>query len=212
MGYASLDRTWKNGDIVEMEFPFDVRKVAAHPKVREDRGRMAVERGPIVYCAEGPIARTDARSVCCGTLGGAETLDTTQDFSAEAILLHGTARDISRPLSEPKPVKLIPYHLWANRGAAEMSVWLATAEYSPGDTGPAGGLIFYVNPNSATDGWRYLEAAPFDQSAGAPWGCFRTVIPGARGTGSAQAGRIRSISWPRARRRGSAAALCANFK
>ena len=53
----------------------------------------------------------------------------------------------------------------------------------PGDVGPAGGLIFYVNPNYAADGWRYLEAAPFDQSAGAKWGCFRRAIPGARGTG-----------------------------
>ena len=59
-----------------------------------------------------------------------------------------------------------------------MSVWLPTREYAPGDTGPAGGLIFYVNPNYATDGWRYLEAAPFDQSAGAKWGCFRKAIHG----------------------------------
>ena len=52
-GYANLDRIWKDGDIVELELPFDVKKVAAHPNVREDRGRMAVERGPIVFCAEG---------------------------------------------------------------------------------------------------------------------------------------------------------------
>src|SRR5258708_40245735 len=63
-----------------------------------------------------------------------------------------------------------------------MSVWLSKAEYAPGDTGPAGGVIFYVNPNYASDGWRYLEAAPFDQSAGAQWGCFRRAIAGAHGT------------------------------
>ena len=51
-----------------------------------------------------------------------------------------------------------------------------------GDAGPAGGFIFYENPNHAADGWRYLEAAPFDQSAGARWGCFRRAIAGARGT------------------------------
>ena len=44
------------------------------------------------------------------------------------------------------------------------------------------GFIFYENPNAARDGWRYLEAAPFDQSAGAKWGCFRTEIAGAKGT------------------------------
>ena len=63
-----------------------------------------------------------------------------------------------------------------------MSVWLSTREYALGDIGPAGGFIFYVNPNYAADGWRYLEAAPFDQSAGAKWGCFRRAIAGARGT------------------------------
>jgi hypothetical protein len=59
-----------------------------------------------------------------------------------------------------------------------MSVWLSTREYAVGDISPAGGLIFYENPHYAADGWRYLEAAPFDQSAGAKWGCFRTAIPG----------------------------------
>jgi uncharacterized protein len=63
-----------------------------------------------------------------------------------------------------------------------MRVRLPVAEHALGDIGPAGGFIFYVNPNYGADGWRYLEAAPVDQSAGAPWGCFRTAIPGARGT------------------------------
>ena len=89
---------------------------------------------------------------------------------------------MTNPSAPARPITLIPYYLWANRGAGEMSVWLSTREYAPGDVGPAGGFIFYVNPNFATDGWRYLEAAPFDQSAGAKWGCFRTAIAGARGT------------------------------
>ena len=73
-------------------------------------------------------------------------------------------------------------HAWANRGAGEMSVWLSKAGYEIGDIGPAGGLIFYENPNYPTDGWRYLEAAPFDQRSGAKWGCFRKTTSGARGT------------------------------
>jgi hypothetical protein len=55
-GYISLDRNWKDGDVVEIEFPFETRKVLADPRVRENRGRMAVERGPIVYCLEWPDA------------------------------------------------------------------------------------------------------------------------------------------------------------
>jgi hypothetical protein len=54
--------------------------------------------------------------------------------------------------------------------------------YTIGDTGPAGGWIFY-DKGSSSDGWRYLEAAPSDQSAGdALWGCYGTLVPGADGT------------------------------
>src|SRR3546814_13809929 len=63
-----------------------------------------------------------------------------------------------------------------------MTTWLLTDDYAVGDVGPAGGLIFYRNPHVARDGWRYLEAMPFDQSQGATWGCFRREIEGARGT------------------------------
>ena len=104
-----------------------------------------------------------------------------------------------------------PYYLWANRGAAEMTVWLPTRELAAGDIGPAGGWIFYVNPNFATDGWRYLEAAPFDQSAGAKWGCFRRLITGARGTGIG-AGKQNTADILAACADGGAAAhLCANL-
>jgi hypothetical protein len=53
--------------------------------------------------------------------------------------------------------------------------------YVIGDTGPAGGWIFY-DKGSSSDGWRYLEAAPSDQSTDAPWGCYGTLISGADGT------------------------------
>ena len=91
-----------------------------------------------------------------------------------------------------------------------MSVWLSTREFAPGDVGPSGGLVFYVNPNYAADGWRYLEAAPFDQSAGAKWGCFRNGIQGARGTavGTGKqntADMVAACNEPQ-----TAAALCAN--
>ncbi len=53
--------------------------------------------------------------------------------------------------------------------------------YRIGDKGPAGGWIFYDKGNSS-DGWRYLEAAPNDQSAESAWGCYEKSIPGAQGT------------------------------
>ena len=126
---------------------------------REGRSRPRdVERGPIVYCAEWPD--------CEG--GGA--LDLLLDPRAELVpaaepslgggvtVLNTVARRLTKPRGDATPLRLVPYFLWANRGPGQMSVWLATRELVPGDVGPAGGFIFYVNPNYAADGWRYLEA------------------------------------------------------
>jgi DUF1680 family protein len=180
MGYVSLDRLWKNGDVVELDFPIETRWVVADERVKENRGRMAVERGPVVYCVEAPDASGQALGLLVDPARQPKP-EVDGSFFGGVTVLHTEARSITTPSSPARPVRLIPYYLWANRGVAEMSVWLSIREYAIGDTGPAGGLIFYVNPNVATDGWRYLEAAPFDQSAGAKWGCFRRAIPGARG-------------------------------
>jgi hypothetical protein len=209
MGYVSLDRNWKTGDVIGIEFPFEVRKVVANQNVKADRGRMAVERGPIVFCSEWPDYEGGHVLGLLFDAAGEFKSSFDKNFFRGATILHGEAKNISMPSSEPKPIKLIPYHLWANRG--EMSVWLSKEEYALGDTGPAGGLIFYINPNYATDGWRYLEAAPFDQSEGAPWGCFRTAIPGAQGTavGTGKQNTLdmeASCTTP-----GTAADLCANL-
>jgi hypothetical protein len=202
-GYITIDRVWKTGDTIEIEFPVEVRRVVADARVKEDRGRVAIERGPIVYCAEWPDC--DGGKVFDLLIDGSaihraedEQIPPRRSRSAGAaprsarddnvgardddVVINATARSITNPDAPPRAVRLIPYHLWANRGAGEMSVWLATRELAPGDVGPAGGFIFYVNPNYARDGWRYLEAAPFDQSSGAKWGCFRRPIQGARGS------------------------------
>lgn len=182
MGYVSLRRRWRDGDVIEVVFPMDVRQVVADPRVREDRGRIAVERGPVVYCCEWPEVE-DGKVL---ELLFDDTRPLTARFDPDLFdgvtVVDARARSITDPTSPFRPVTLLPYHLWANRGAGEMSVWLSREEYALGDTGPAGGLIFYENPTYAVDGWRYLEAAPFDQSGGARWGCFRREIPGARGT------------------------------
>jgi hypothetical protein len=210
-GYVSLDRIWKSGDVVQIEFPMEIRRVTADQRVPQTRRRMAVERGPIVYSLEWP------------ELEGGRVLDALFDPAVELTTASGTgllagatvirteARSITRPSSAARSVTLIPYYLWANRGPGEMSVWLSTAGYIPGDTGPAGGFIFYENPNYATDGWRYLEAAPFDQSAGTTWGCFRRAIPGARGTAVGTGKQNTADILAACTEPGSAAHLCANL-
>ena len=208
-GYVTLNRLWRSGDTIEVTFPMDVRRVVADARVRECRGRVAIERGPIVYCAEWPEAN-DRRALALLVDPALQPEIDRRLFDGVAVI-NASAKPVSSPNAPSKPLKLIPYALWANRGAGEMSVWLSTGEYSVGDTGPAGGLIFYANPNFASDGWRYLEAAPFDQSLGAKWGCFRIPMQGARGT-AIGAGRQNTADMLAAcAERGTAADLCASF-
>lgn len=163
-GYVSLERVWQNGDLIEIEFPLEVRRVVADSRVRENRGRIAIERGPIIYCAEWPEV-PDGRALDL-LLDSASEMKPAFDESlfGGVTVIAAQARRMTNPSLPPQTIRLIPYYLWANRGAGEMSVWLPTREYEPGDTGPAGGFIFYKNPNSAADGWRYLEAAPVDST------------------------------------------------
>jgi DUF1680 family protein len=209
-GYVSLDRLWKNGDVIRVDFAVRVRRLSADPRVAHTRRRVAVERGPVVYCSEWP----DANGGRPLTL----LLDPASELKAsagagwnEVTVINAQARDIANPSAQPKPVTLVPYYLWANRGAGEMTVWLSTAGYSIGDVGPAGGFIFYENPNYDRDRWRYLEAAPFDQSAGAQWGCFRRFVPGAGGTavGTGQQNTLDMIA--ACSEGGTASQLCATL-
>jgi DUF1680 family protein len=181
-GYITINRIWSDGDVIDVSFPVAPRPVVADARVRETRGRVAIERGPIVYCAEAPdLDGENATQLLIDPARGLTTVE-PPDLPGGVTAIGVEGRSVARPASHATSITLIPYYFWANRGAATMSVWLSTREYEPGDIGPAGGLIFYVNPNVAADGWRYLEAAPYDQSAGAKWGCFRHAIPGARGT------------------------------
>ncbi|HSL70112.1 MAG TPA: beta-L-arabinofuranosidase domain-containing protein [Longimicrobiales bacterium] len=211
LGYITLDREWRNGDRIDVEFPVEIRKVTADERVRENHGRMAIERGPIVYCVEWPDCADGAALDLLFDAGAQLTPRTERELLGGIAVIETTARSLTKPGVAAKPVRLIPYYLWANRGAGQMSVWLSTREYQPGDVGPAGGLIFYVNPNFATDGWRYLEAAPFDQSAGAKWGCFRRAIEGARGTAVGTGKQNTADILAACNEPGIAAALCANL-
>lgn len=131
-GYAVINREWKKGDVVELNLPMEVRRVAAHPEVKADEGRVAIERGPIVYCAEFPD-QPDQRVLNM-------VLPESASFSSEMRhdLLNGVAvvktkaveaaRDkngVPQATSKTKDVTLIPYYAWAHRGSGEMAVWLA---------------------------------------------------------------------------------------
>jgi DUF1680 family protein len=210
-GYVLLNRQWRDGDTIEVTFPMEVRRVVADARVRECRGRVAIERGPIVYCAEWPET-SDRRALALQLDPATElTPEVDQQLLGGVTVIDASVKGLSDPGAQFRRIKLIPYGVWANRGAGEMTVWLSTKEYSVGDTGPAGGLIFYANPNYAADGWRYLEAAPVDQSLGAKWGCFRILTQGARGTAIGTGRQNTADMVAACAERGTAADLCTSY-
>ncbi len=125
-GYFTLARDWKAGDRVTLELPMDVRQIKAHPKAEDDLGKLAIQRGPVVYCLEGvdqhdsivfnkviPQGTPFTTNFETGLLGGVMTLQA----NAKEIQRDSTLTDVD--------VKLIPYSTWDNRGANQMEVWIA---------------------------------------------------------------------------------------
>jgi uncharacterized protein len=129
-GYARLDRVWKAGDAVELNLPMPVRKVLAHEKVQDDKGRVALERGPLVYCVEWPDNGGSALNLVIpdnaalkgefrpGLLNGIEAI--TGRVQAVVRAADGVSTRVV-----PHNLVAIPYHDWANRGMGEMTVWIA---------------------------------------------------------------------------------------
>jgi len=115
-GYAVIRRKWVSGDTVALSLPMPVRAVAASEAVAADRGRLALQRGPLVYCFEG-VDAADGK-VLARTFPDVAAL--RPEFRAE--LLGGVT-----VLSGAANGQAIPYFAWANRGPDEMAVWLATA-------------------------------------------------------------------------------------
>jgi DUF1680 family protein len=114
-GYACITRTWQPGDMVELRLPMPVRRVVSHEAVAENRGKVAVERGPLVYCLEG--ADNGGRVL-------ERSLPDAAEFSVrwEPDLLHGI--NVISVLGVEGDLTFVPYYAWAHRGIGEMAVWV----------------------------------------------------------------------------------------
>ena len=122
-GFARIRRRWSSGDMVELDLPMPVRRVVAHESVKADRGRAAIERGPIVYAVEAvdndgrvsnlvlPLSIVLRHEVRPSLLGG-----------IGVVTGPGMAVDASG--TRKVQVTAIPYFAWANRGKGEMAVWV----------------------------------------------------------------------------------------
>ncbi len=150
-GYAVVTRPWKTGDVVWLHLPMPVRRVAASNDVSADRGRVALQRGPIVFAAEWPD--NPGGHVLNLMLPDAEPLRAefrpTLLNGVEVIAGHALAysADGSGAVTPRKqPFVAIPYYAWANRGPGEMSVWLADRD----DAVRPLGSPKYPTPNDPT--------------------------------------------------------------
>jgi len=135
-GYAYLDREWRRGDSVEVRLPMPVERILAHPEVRQDAGRLALQRGPLVYCLEEADNGPGLNGLCVPRAAKLAAIF-DRKLLGGTVVIRFTARrqrvaDWQGRLYQPAdragvaPVKItaIPYCQWGNRVPGEMLVWL----------------------------------------------------------------------------------------
>ena len=114
--FQSIHRTWSPGDVLEFNFDMQINLRHPHPKLKGYQGKVALTRGPLIYCLES----TDNPDI--------DIFNTTLDPASltetfDPNLLGGTVV-LTAKTTDAKPIRFIPYHLWGNRGASEMTVWV----------------------------------------------------------------------------------------
>ncbi|MEZ4711706.1 MAG: glycoside hydrolase family 127 protein [Caldilineaceae bacterium] len=118
-GYAVIPRMWQAGDVVELRLPMPVRRVVSHPAAVANAGKVALERGPLVYCLE-------------GIDNGGRVLDAALADAAELAVVEAPALLNGIVTIQAKPphrnLIFIPYYAWAHRGLGEMTVWVAQVD------------------------------------------------------------------------------------
>ena len=117
-GFARLAREWKRGDAIELNLPMPIRRVLAHPAVKDDAGLVALQRGPLVYCAEGADNDGHALKLVLGD-------DAQLSAEERPELLGGITTIRAAGAAGSRAFTAIPYYAWANRGGGEMTVWFA---------------------------------------------------------------------------------------
>jgi uncharacterized protein len=136
--YAAVRRTWRVGDVVELDLPMAVRRLRSHPRVLSNLGRVALARGPLVYCLEAiDHPGADLRDLSLAP-DAPLTAEHRPDLLGGVTVLRGTAAmatpaghaplysESPAPTAEPYtlPLTAVPYHAWANREPGQMAVWL----------------------------------------------------------------------------------------
>jgi hypothetical protein len=145
--YLAIHRRWAAGDTVQLGFDMTTRLIKANPAVTEDRGRVAFQRGPLVFCMEEPDQMERAHRANFADY--IVQVDATTEANFDADLLQGvmvlshpgtiinasssnglyySAGEIQKAAKTATTLRLIPYYAWANRGPAAMQVWIPYSE------------------------------------------------------------------------------------
>ena len=166
--YFTITRNWKKGDVIELNFPMDVRRIVANDNAEDDRGKVALERGPIVFCLEGSD-QADGRVFNKYILNSANiTAQYDANLLNGVMTLSGDAKELQQD-GTIKDVKFraVPYSTWNNRGAQQMEVWVANtpakAVATPAETIASKAMTFSNRGPIQNDA---PETAPVDSWAG----------------------------------------------
>ncbi len=136
--FATIQRTWQAGDVVDLEMPMEIRLVEGHPRIEEVRNQVAIQRGPVVYCIESPDLPAGTRITDVYLRASAplqvqhrpDFLGGVAVITGEVLLrtdrATGMYRAVTKPQWRPHPATFVPYFAWSNRGASEMTVFLPT--------------------------------------------------------------------------------------
>jgi len=120
-GFAVVTRKWSKGDIIELNLPMPVRRVVANEKVKDDRNKVALIRGPIVYCAE--WVDNDMNVLQLAVPDDADfKCEYRPDLLNGLVVIKG---DVLNKSGEKGELTAIPYYAWSHRGTGEMAVWLS---------------------------------------------------------------------------------------
>jgi len=131
-GYAVIEREWKDGDMLEYVLPMDIRKVRSRGEIKENNARIALQRGPVIYCVEG----ADNDGKVWNIVSSQESSWKTEPYKVldESIVSLVSSLPVveldkvaNRVQMNSKPVRAIPYYTWCNRGSNPMQVWLPTS-------------------------------------------------------------------------------------
>lgn len=132
-GFVKINRVWQDNDSIEFKIPMEVKRIISHFNVEANRGRIALQRGPLVYCAEGIDNNGYARNLLLisdqafdtefreNLLNGVKVITT----NAYGVKLEEDQTTLNRSIQN---FFAIPYYAWAHRGKTEMSVWIANDE------------------------------------------------------------------------------------